>query len=121
MSEPDNRVSMLVDLKKYRLRIHKSSLHLLGNPEYIQLLVNPDDMAVAIMSRDMPGEQTLKINWDKLKSADCELYSRLLTLRLCEAFGCMKEGRSYRFTGYIIPQERIAYFPLKEMQPIDQY
>lgn len=120
MPESDNRVSMLVDLKKYRLRIHKTALRLLGNPENIQLLVNPADMAVAIMSRDKPGEQTLKINWVKLKSADCELYSRLLTLRLCDAFGCMREGRCYRFNGYVIPQERIAYFPLKEMQPIDQ-
>lgn len=120
MADTDNRVSMLVDLKKYRLRIHKSVLHVLGDPEYIQLLVNPADMVVAIISRDTPDEQTLKINWNKLKNADCELYSRLLTVRLCDAFGCMKEGRCYRFYGYAIPQKRIAYFPLKDMLPINQ-
>lgn len=120
-ADTENKISMLVDLKKYRLRIHRSALHMLGDPEYIQLLVNPSDMVVAIQSRDVPGSQTCKINWKKLKSSDCscELYSRLLTIRMCDAFGCMKEGRSYRLYGSVVPQERIAYFPIKDMQPLD--
>ena len=36
------------DLKKNRIRIHKLTLHMLGDPEYIQLLVNPQDSMIAI-------------------------------------------------------------------------
>ena len=34
---------LCIDLKKNRIRIHKLTLHMLGDPEYIQLLVNPQD------------------------------------------------------------------------------
>lgn len=120
-AENENKVTLLVDLKKYRIRIHKSTLHLLGDPEYIQLLVNPSDMLVAIQSQEKPGNQTCKINWDKLSSSDnsYELYSRLLTLRLCDAFGCMREGRCYRLIGSVLPANKVAYFSIKEMQPLD--
>ena len=39
---------LCIDLKKNRIRIHKQTLRLLGNPEYIQLLVNPDIHMIAI-------------------------------------------------------------------------
>ena len=31
-----------IDLKKYRIRVHKESLHLIGDPAYIQFLVSVD-------------------------------------------------------------------------------
>ena len=39
---------LCIDLKKNRIRIHKLTLHMLGDPEYIQLLVNPQDSMIAI-------------------------------------------------------------------------
>ena len=45
---PNPAVTISVDLKKYRIRIYKSMLRLLGDPPYIQLLVNPDNKCVAI-------------------------------------------------------------------------
>jgi hypothetical protein len=37
------RPAILVDLKKYRIRIHKNTLHSIGNPKHILLLVNPEE------------------------------------------------------------------------------
>ena len=34
------QVTIAVDLKKYRIRIHRNTLALLGTPKYIQLLVS---------------------------------------------------------------------------------
>ena len=48
--EVGSRVFMSIDLKKYCIRIHKACLHLIGDPKYIQILVNLDDMAVVIAS-----------------------------------------------------------------------
>ena len=39
---------LCIDLKKNRIRIHKLTLHMLGDPEYIQLLVNPDSHMIAV-------------------------------------------------------------------------
>ena len=38
-----------INFKRNLIRIHKATLDLLGQPEYIQLLVNPDDRTIAIM------------------------------------------------------------------------
>ena len=39
---------LCIDLKKNRIRIHKLTLHMLGDPEYIQLLVNPKSSMIAV-------------------------------------------------------------------------
>lgn len=45
-------VTMAVDTKKYGIRIHKALFRQLGEPRYIQLLVNPDEGVVAIQTVD---------------------------------------------------------------------
>ena len=35
-------ISMALDMKKNRIRIHKPTIHMLGNPTLIQLLFDPD-------------------------------------------------------------------------------
>lgn len=45
---------MSIDTKRGRIRIHKAVLHQLGDPQYIQLLVNPSDMVVAVRCIDAP-------------------------------------------------------------------
>ena len=40
MNEPSNLFTQIsIDLKKFRIRVHKESLHLIGDPKYIQFLV----------------------------------------------------------------------------------
>lgn len=39
----DLKPSLLVDIKKNRIRIHKNTLHALGNPCFVVLIVNPDE------------------------------------------------------------------------------
>ena len=49
--------------QKYGIRIHKALFRQLGEPRYIQLLVNPDDGVVAIQTveKEMSGGQTHRI------------------------------------------------------------
>lgn len=64
MSDTCNAVvTMAVDTKKYGIRIHKALFRQLGEPRYIQLLVNPDDGVVAIQTveKEMSGGQTHRI------------------------------------------------------------
>ena len=47
-NHPSSQPILCIDLKKNRIRIHKHTLHMLGDPEYIQLLVNPDTHMIAV-------------------------------------------------------------------------
>ncbi len=40
-NDVSNASMIVIDRKNSRIRIHRNTLRLLGDPEYIQLLVNP--------------------------------------------------------------------------------
>lgn len=119
--EVGSRVFMSIDLKKYCIRIHKACLHLIGDPKYIQILVNLDDMAVVIRSVDhtLRGDQTNKVNQTRFKSTNSvEIYSRFFIRKLCQEIQDVKLGSSYRVAGEVIPEQRIAVFSLREFEEI---
>lgn len=112
-----------IDLKKYRIRIHKSTLRLLGDPQYIQFLVNPQNMVVAIRSvdRDSSYEQTHKINQKQVLSDNSvELYSRSFITRLCSVTEGLDSGATYRMSGEVIPSQKLAAFSLKTLRCISR-
>ena len=49
MDSTDNRATMTLDLKRNRIRIHKSTLKKLNDPKYIQFLINPEEMLIAFL------------------------------------------------------------------------
>ena len=111
-----------IDLKKFRIRVHKESLHLIGDPKYIQFLVNIDSRLVAIraVEKEQVDLQTHKVDQTRMESDfSFEIYSRPFIERLCKEFDCLGEGNSYRLTGTAIQSERIAVFPLDSLQKID--
>ena len=48
-------VTLSVDLKKYCIRLHKATYRLIGQPKYIQLLVNPKERVVAVRAISKPS------------------------------------------------------------------
>ncbi len=122
MNEVSNLNSAIsLDLKKYRIRIHKATVHLIGDPKYIQLLVNPEDMAMAIRSVDvtLSGDQTHRVNQRQMKSDNSfEIYSRAFVEKLCQVRPDLEPGRTYRLTGKVIPKERVAVYSLLSMKPV---
>ena len=53
MAETSRQLAQIsIDLKKSRIRVHKASLHQIGDPHYIHLLVNIEARQVAIRSVD---------------------------------------------------------------------
>ena len=116
-------VTMSVDLKKYGIRIHKTLYRLIGEPKYIQLLVNPDEMIVAIrgVDKSVPKDSTHKINVKRMYSeASYEIYSRFFVCKLCEVVGDIKEGYSYRLSGEVLPSQGMAVFSLKTLYRIER-
>ena len=123
MNEPSNLFTQIsIDLKKFRIRVHKESLHLIGDPKYIQFLVNIDSRLVAIraVDKEQVDLQTHRVDQTRMESDfSFEIYSRPFIERLCKEFDCLGEGNSYRLTGTAIQSERIAVFPLDSLQKID--
>ena len=123
MNEPSNLFTQIsIDLKKFRIRVHKESLHLIGDPKYIQFLVNISSRLVAIraVEKEQVDLQTHRVDQTLMESDfSFEIYSRPFIERLCKEFDCFNEGNSYRLTGTAIQSERIAVFPLDSLQKID--
>ncbi len=115
---PTVPVEITVDLKKYRIRLFKTTLHLLKDPNYIQLLVNPEAGIVAIKSVDhsTSGDQTHRI--PKASPKSIEIYSRSFVTKLIEVAGDLDSGHSYKMTGVVVPKDCIAVFSLKTLARI---
>ena len=115
-------ISMALDMKRNRIRIHKPAIHLLGNPTLIQLLFDHEDMVVAIVCPDaeVPGGQEVRINPRGLKSRNCfEFCSSMFLRKLRAVHGNLDENSSYRLTGQIIPELRAVRFPMSTIQKIE--
>ena len=56
-------VSITIDIKYNRIRIHKFGLHLINDPKHIQLLVSTTKRNIVIdpKPKDVPHLQTIKL------------------------------------------------------------
>lgn len=99
-----------IDLKKNRIRIHKQTLHLLGDPEYIQLLVNPDARLIAIRRSIRKDYLAHRV---RLTNSICyELYSRELIQTLQQVNAGLETNKGYRIYGKYNPKECVAHFAM---------
>ena len=112
-----------IDLRRYGIRLHRSALRNLGDPKYIQLLVNPVDGIVAIRTaeRSLSGDQVHRIIEKRWQSdSGYEIYSKSFVLKLSDIAGGLDDGYSYRLQGQTIPAEKIAVFPLRTLQKVEK-
>ncbi len=116
-------VLLSVDIKKYRIRIHKATLHLLGDPPYIQLLINPSSSVVALksVSRSTSKDQTHRVPKKTLRSSNSvEIYSKYFIDKLIELVPDLTDGNCYHMIGTIIPSEKMAVFSFKTLRPFEE-
>jgi hypothetical protein len=120
MCELKTQPMLLIDLKKDRIRVYKATLHQLGSPDYIQLLVNPVEQAIAICYSVRSDPLASRVDWQKLSDhTSFELYSKSLIRQLNAVCGDWMQDRSYRLVGEFIAGENIARFQLSEAKPLD--
>lgn len=111
---------MLIDFKRDRIRVHKNTLHLMGDPDYIQFLINPESQTLAIRISDSKDTLAHKVRWSLVSNGRCcEFYSKHLVYTIRNCFYPMIEQRAYRFYGEMIESEPIAYFSLAKPIPLE--
>lgn len=103
------RPAILVDLKKYRIRIHKNTLRSIGYPNYVLLLVNPEERTLAVLRSERSDPSAYRITAASLNKS-VELYSRSLVNNLRNVCSEWKDNQSYRMYGEVIPSEGMARF-----------
>jgi len=109
------RPAILVDLKKYRIRIHKNTLRSIGTPNYVLLLVNPEERTLAVLRSERSDPRAYRITTASLESnKSVDLYSRSLVKNLCDVCSGWQDSQSYRLYGEIIPSEGMARFSMSE-------
>ena len=101
---------LTLDFRKGRIRIYRATLKLLNNPDYIRLLVNPEQEIIAVQVSDANEARAFRsagLRVDSQKNYD--LSSRALTdqLRPCWRW---EAGKSYRLTGKVIKGKDIVVF-----------
>lgn len=123
MMDESVNTTLSVDLKKYRVRLHKSFLHQMGDPEYVILLVNKDKRIIAVKAVE-PGMSTKdahRVNSKTLLSDNSiEIYSGTFVSSLRSLTGGLDHGCSYRLTGVTVPSENMVIFPLDSLERIER-
>ena len=97
-------------MKKRRVRIHRQTLHLMNDPEYVYIWVNPEDKEIAICSCEERSKDALKVP----NSKNCDLYSSDLFFTLKKTDLGLAEDKTYRFQGQISKGNKVARFNIKE-------
>ncbi len=112
---------MTIDLKSSRFRIFSGTLKLLGNPTYIQFLINPEELYIAILGSDRPlsGGTANKIPLSNHRGS-AEFYSAALMSGIFNIYGVLDFQYSYRLTGEVDTLNRVAYFSLRSISKIER-
>ena len=108
-------LGILIDLKKKRIRIHRSTLHALGDPDRVYLLVNPEQRILAVQSAMASDKRAHKVyTTSESNRQTYELYSTPLVANLLALNPDWSELYKYRLRGEAIPNESAVVFKMDD-------
>lgn len=104
-----------VNLKRPLIRIHKDTLYSIGNPEYILLLVNPNERTLAVLPSDRSDTKAHHISKSSLvNKKSFEIHSKSLVQNLRNLCKHWKDNKVYRMYGETIPGKAVITFNMTE-------
>lgn len=110
--------AIFIDQKRYRIRIYKRTLHMLGDPQFIQLLIHPKEYIIVVRAAAQSDGLTHRVVWKSfIGKQSYELNSKNLVQKIQHACPGWVNGQSYRLFGEIVPSENIAVFDMRKAEP----
>ena len=107
--------SISVDMRKGRIRIHKHTLHALGDPDFVVLIINPDEYALGIKCSGIEDKLAHRVRKRIMATKECyELYSKSLIAALRDLCPDWNDDGTYRLEGKVITDENMVVFSLKD-------
>lgn len=124
-SKTEMVANLTLDMKRNRIRIYRATLRALGDPAYIQFLINPEELYIAILGSEIPlsggTANRVKIPNSRLDGKlSVEFYSAALLDGIYSIFGVLDREYNYRLTGEIDRVNRVAYFSLRTLKRIER-
>ena len=112
MEDSTSKLTLQLDLARSRIRIHRKTLAALGNPEFIHLIVNPEEKTLGIIEATPNAPSANKIKQAKGKQCH-ELYSTSLARQFRLVMPNWINGGKYLLTGDLMA-DGTAVFPMTE-------
>jgi len=110
-----------VNLKRPVIRIHKDTLHSIGNPDYVLLLVNPKECTLSVLPSDSSDPKAHHISQKSFThKKSFELYSTSLVQNLRTLCKHWEENNAYRIYGEIIPNKAVIRFNMAKSVSINE-
>ena len=122
MNEINLKTTLGMDVSRNRIRINRSVLRAIGNPAYVQLLINPESriMAIRAVDRAKNGDQTYRMpKPTEDEEQQAVITSKTFMAKLTETFPDLCTGRSVQLSGIIVPSERITLFSIDTMRIVN--
>ena len=113
---------LTLDPARHRIRIHRQTIRLLKTPAYVQFLVNPEELYIAVLGSDKPisGGTANKVRMSNTSQQSIEFYSTILIKNFSELLGGFDLRFNYQLTGEIDQVNRVAYFSLKTVKQLER-
>ena len=115
---------LVVDFKYNIIRIHRSTLAALDNPQYIDMLVNPSKGMIGIRAQSKQTPTAQKVNRDSLVlQRSIQLYSTHLVRELFGLNPEWQDGHIYKMEGVLINSEHTVLFDVSSSELVhsDEY
>lgn len=117
--------NLTLDMKRNRVRIYRATLRELGDPAFIQFLINPEDLYIAILGSEIPlaggTANRVKIPTSRLAGKlSVEFYSAALLEGIYSIFGELDREYNYTLSGEIDQVNRVAYFSMRSLKRIER-
>lgn len=118
---PTSNPTIVIDLRRNLIRIHKKTLHILNDPDYVQLLVNPEKKLIALRPTIKEDRLAQKIRWKILQTGNkcCEIRSKYLVEALQQVCYELKYAHIYRIPGTYYQSDDTAVFDINKAVSIN--
>ena len=94
------------------------TLRLMNNPDYIHLLVNPSDSAIAICVCKKDDKDAIKAG--RSSSRECEIYSSELMENIVSVCEKLNGEHTYRLTGQLSDNKKMVIFWLNDAIVVEE-
>ncbi len=105
---------IFLDLKKDCIRIHKSTLSHLGNPAFIQLLINPNSCNIVIHPAIEEDHLSIRVVYPKLETHSFEVYSKSLMQSIRSISPFLQGKTSFKVCGEYLSKNNLTLFSLRD-------
>ncbi|MCD7751585.1 MAG: hypothetical protein LUI10_07590 [Lachnospiraceae bacterium] len=112
----EKTAGLTVDLKRDRIRIHKTTLTLMNNPKFFRMLVNPQTKCIIVENCDEMSDGAYRVGSMATNNGSFEVYSSHLVHEIADCAG-FHDYTSVKLLGQQIHGQNAVFFRMESGHP----